>query len=254
MFVPPRAVPKTSSGKLRRGACRDLYLRGELGVERSIKRQLLTLGARTVVPLARRAAARIKTLSYAGWFWFCFVSATFAACLLANLMSGRAAWRAVAGVARGFFAVVGIPVRVHGRENLPPGPSVLVFNHASNLDAIALLTMLPAGVSIVAKSELGRNRLARRGLGRLGVLFVERFDGRRAVEDAARLEAKVRGGGALVVFPEGTNRRIPGLFPFHLGAFLIAARTGAPLVPARSRGHAPCCAPTKRSRAVRRSR
>jgi hypothetical protein len=106
VFVPPRAVPKTSSGKIRRGACRELYLRGELGVERSIKRQLLTLGARTVVPLARRAAARVKTLSYAGWFWFCFAAATLAACLLANSLSGRAAWRVVAGVARGFFAAV----------------------------------------------------------------------------------------------------------------------------------------------------
>jgi 1-acyl-sn-glycerol-3-phosphate acyltransferase len=236
IFVPPRAVPKTSSGKIRRGACRDLYLRGELGVERSIKRQLLALGARTVVPLVRRAAARVRALSYAGWFWCCFVSATLAACALANLMSGRAGWRAVAGVARGFFAVVGIPVRLRGRENLPSGPSVLVFNHASNLDAIALLTVLPPGLSIVAKSELGRNPLVRRGLDRLGVLFVERSDGRRAVEDAARLEAKVRGGGALVVFPEGTNRRIPGLFPFHLGAFLIAARTGSPIVPGAIEG------------------
>jgi 1-acyl-sn-glycerol-3-phosphate acyltransferase len=33
------------------------------------------------------------------------------------------------------------------------------------------------------------------------------------------------------VFPEGTNRRIPGLFPFHAGAFLAAARTGTTVVP-----------------------
>ncbi len=92
VFVPPRAVPQDlqrqdSAPRLPR----PLPSRGAGCRARSIKRQLLTLGARTVVPLARRAAARMKTLSYAGWFWLCFASATLAACLLANLMSGRAA-------------------------------------------------------------------------------------------------------------------------------------------------------------------
>jgi 1-acyl-sn-glycerol-3-phosphate acyltransferase len=122
-------------------------------------------------------------------------------------------------------------VRLAGRPALPARPCLLAFNHASNLDALALLAVLPPGFSFVAKSELGGNPLLRRALRRLGVLFVERFDAKRGLEDTARLEAAVRGGGSLIVFPEGTNRRIPGLFPFRMGAFQIAARTGAPIVP-----------------------
>jgi 1-acyl-sn-glycerol-3-phosphate acyltransferase len=231
VLVPPRTVPKTSSGKTRRAACRELYLRGELGTERSVRRQLLGLAARTVGPLLRRAARRAGALGYAAWFWLCFGLAGVPAWVLANVLRGRAAWRAVAGVVRVFFAVVGVPIRLRGREHLPSGPALLAFNHASNLDAIVLLAVLPPGLSFVAKSELGRSRLFRRALTRLGVLFVERFDPKQGVEDTARLEASVRAGASLVVFPEGTNRRIPGLFPFHLGAFQIAARAGVPIVP-----------------------
>src|SRR6185503_18261045 len=104
--------------------------------------------------------------------------------------------------------------------------AVFTFNHASYLDGIVLLAVLPPATRLVVKGELGQNRFLRRALVRLGALFVERFDAKRGIEDTARLESVVREGGALVIFPEGTNRRIPGLFPFRLGAFQIAARTG----------------------------
>jgi 1-acyl-sn-glycerol-3-phosphate acyltransferase len=71
----------------------------------------------------------------------------------------------------------------------------------------------------------------RRALRRLGVVFVERFDPQRAVREVAALERHIANGRSLVIFPEGTNRRIPGLFPFHQGAFLAAARARVPIVP-----------------------
>jgi 1-acyl-sn-glycerol-3-phosphate acyltransferase len=39
-----------------------------------------------------------------------------------------------------------------------------------------------------------------------------------------------------MIFPEGTLHRMPGLLPFHLGAFLAAAETGVPVVPVTLRG------------------
>jgi 1-acyl-sn-glycerol-3-phosphate acyltransferase len=232
VLVPARTVPKTSSGKTRRAACRALYLRGELGARRSTRRQVVALGARTLVPLARRALGRIGSLGFAARFWACWGVLAIPAWLLAAVLPGeRRRWRAVSAVARAFFAAAGLPLVLAGRAELPPGPCLLAFNHASYLDGLALLALLPPGLSFVAKSELGANPLLRGPLGRLGVLFVERFDPRQSVEDATLLEDRVRHGRSLVVFPEGTNRRTPGLFPFHLGAFLAAARAGAPIVP-----------------------
>jgi len=51
------------------------------------------------------------------------------------------------------------------------------------------------------------------------------------VQDARRLEGALRAGRALVFFPEGTFTRLPGLLPFRMGAFLVAANTGIPVVP-----------------------
>jgi 1-acyl-sn-glycerol-3-phosphate acyltransferase len=42
--------------------------------------------------------------------------------------------------------------------------------------------------------------------------------------------------GHLLFFPEGTFGRIPGLLPFHMGAFSIAAGNRLPVVPVAIRG------------------
>jgi len=68
-------------------------------------------------------------------------------------------------------------------------------------------------------------------LRRLGAVFVERADAAGAVEDTAMLESHARASEQLVVFPEGTLRRAPGVLPFKLGAFVVAAHTATPVIP-----------------------
>jgi 1-acyl-sn-glycerol-3-phosphate acyltransferase len=232
LLVPPRTVPKTSSGKTRRAACRELYLRGSLGRPRSRRRQVLESTLRTSAPLIRRALRALAAVAYAGWFWFCLgLLAIPAWALAAGLPGERMRWRAVSAIARLFFVLAGVRLKVAGREYLSADPRVLVVNHASYLDSIVLVAVLPPGYSLVAKRELERNVLLRRALRRLGVVFVERFDRERAAHEVDALEQRIRDGRSLVIFPEGTNRRRPGLFPFHLGAFAVAARTSVPIVP-----------------------
>jgi 1-acyl-sn-glycerol-3-phosphate acyltransferase len=232
LLVPPRTVPKTSSGKTRRAACRDLYLRGMFGRTRSRRRQLLALAWRLWLPLVRRTGRAAAALAYAGWFWLWLGVLAVPAWALAVALPGeRARWRAVSAIVRTFFFVAGVRIRLQGREHLAGPPRVVVFNHASYLDSVALVGLLPPGFSLVAKRELESNPLLRRALRRLGVLFVERFDPRRAAHEVDALAECLRRGRSLVVFPEGTNRRIPGLFPFHAGAFVVAARASVPLVP-----------------------
>jgi 1-acyl-sn-glycerol-3-phosphate acyltransferase len=147
-----------------------------------------------------------------------------------------ARWRAVSAFVRAFFRGVGVPLRLAGREHLDRTPCVLVLNHASNLDGIALVGLLPRGFTIVAKRELARNILLAPALRRLGVLFVERFDQARAARETAAFYEELSHGRSLAIFPEGTNRRAPGLYPFHLGAFSVAARAGVPVVPGGIQG------------------
>ena len=139
--------------------------------------------------------------------------------------------------ARLLFRLGRIPVSVAGVEQLPRGQAcVLVSNHASYLDGVVLVAALPDEVAFVAKAELARRFIPRRFLQRIGAVFVERFDQQRGVADARLAVQAVQGGRSLAFFPEGTFTRMPGLLPFHMGAFVAAAEAGVPVVPVTIRG------------------
>ena len=76
---------------------------------------------------------------------------------------------------------------------------------------------LPAQGAFLAKSELQNSFLAKLLLDRLGTLFVERFDPNKGVEDIHKAADTLRSGQSLLLFPEGTFDRAPGLRPFRLG-------------------------------------
>jgi 1-acyl-sn-glycerol-3-phosphate acyltransferase len=73
-------------------------------------------------------------------------------------------------------------------------------------------------------------------LRRIGTLFVRRIDPRGGVEDTQHQLEAARAGARIVSFPEGTLTRRPGLLGFHLGAFLVAAQAGIPVLPVTVRG------------------
>ncbi len=108
---------------------------------------------------------------------------------------------------------------------------MIAANHASYPDAYLLTALLPPRFAFVAKQELLGKPAAAIPMRRLGAAFVERFDDVRGAEDTRVLEQRVRDGESMLFFPEGTFRRAPGLLPFKLGAFLVAARTGTQVVP-----------------------
>jgi len=232
VLAPPHSVPKTSSGKLRRGACRDLYLGGTLGHPRSVRRQLSSLALHAAVPLARRVVRRMLGLLWAGWFWACFALIAVVAWLAAMVVPGARIRRAVvSALARALFVMVGVRLRCSGQAHFVDGPSLVCANHTSYLDVVVLAAVLPGRFVLVAKRELQDQWLMRVSLPRIGVTFVERHARETSAHESDRLAAVIRAGGSLALFPEGTIRRAPGLFSFQLGAFLVATRTGAPIVP-----------------------
>jgi acyl carrier protein len=232
LLVPPRTVPKTSSGKLRRAACRELYERGALTRVRSVRWQFLRLAVGTALRWLRLAGRHLLETLYAGWFWAMFALFTAPAFLAAVLPRRLGARRKLVGtVIRGFFRVAGVPLEIGGLQHLPPRSHVVVANHSSYLDGLVLAALLPPRYAFVAKSELRNNAFTRLAFRRLGAELVERRDAERGAADAERLGGLLERGQSLVFFPEGTLRRAHGTFPFRMGAFLLAARADAPVVP-----------------------
>ena len=238
VLAPPQTVLKTSSGKVRRSACRALYEAGGVGAAPATAwRQVVRLALGAAVPRARHLGSALGRLLFGVYAMVLFWVLAPPVWLLTLLMPNpAAAWALARGAARTLFGLTGTSPTVRGLENLPSGPCVLVSNHASYLDGVILVAALPRPYAFVAKRELRDQFVAGRFLRRLGAEFVERFDVKRSVEDATRMADAVARGRSLVVFPEGTFVAREGLLPFHLGAFLAAARAGVPVVPIAIRG------------------
>ena len=99
-----------------------------------------------------------------------------------------------------------------------------------------MICSLPERLRFVAKAELQGNFFSRLFLTKLNTLFVERFDAKQSIKDSTRITDNLLDEGNLVYFPEGTFTRMPGLLPFHMGAFTASVDTGVPIIPIVLRG------------------
>jgi 1-acyl-sn-glycerol-3-phosphate acyltransferase len=238
VLAPPRTVPKTSSGKIRRAAARDLYEGGAIGTKpKALWWQIVRLTLAGLRPQARRGLRALASLLYAGYWWVVlYLLAGFGWPLALVLPSERWRWAVLHRAARLALRLLAVPWEVKGQEALSRTGCVVVANHASYIDGLVLAAAIPGEMAFVAKKELEPQFFAGPFLRRLGAVFVERLDREASAQESQRVLTAARAGARLVFFAEGTFTRTPGLLPFHLGAFIAACRTGLPVVPVALRG------------------
>lgn len=129
--------------------------------------------------------------------------------------------------------LAGVEVTINGKENLPEVPSVFIANHRSYFDIPLMLTMLGAPIALVSKIEVQKFPIVNKWMELLHCLFLDRSDPRQGIQvinDAAALVTK---GYSVGIFPEGTRYKGEEgeIGPFLGGAFRIASKSGAPIVP-----------------------
>ena len=235
VLAPPNTVLRTSSGKIRRGACRTLYEQGRIGENGSaVWLQIARLAAAGIGPQLARVWRNTRAWLHSTFAWSVFVPLGIAAWLLASLpLPGHLVWRGARALARLLAALTATPLRSRGLDAIPRHgqAAVLVVNHQSYLDGLLMLAVLPRPPRFLVKAELRESTALARPLARLGALFVDRFDAAGGIASMRVAAAALAAGELLVIFPEGTFKRMPGVLPFHMGAFTIAAHTQVPLVP-----------------------
>lgn len=129
--------------------------------------------------------------------------------------------------------IAGVRVSLEGHEKVDwDQPLVVVANHQSWFDVFALAAHLPGRTRFVAKEELARIPVFGTAWQTCGHVSVNRTDRSRAISTLDRAGQQVRDEGlAMVLFPEGTRSADGRLQPFKKGAFVLAIKTGVPIVP-----------------------
>ena len=238
VLVPPGSVPKTSSGKVRRAAARELYLAGSLG--RAGRTTLAPEGcacspvwpatgcARLLARAARAALRRVaRPRAAAG-------AAALPGCSCCCVPGRRFGLRGRARAARGSCCgCSAVGSRPSGLERLPPPRSARARVEPRLLHGRrrCCWRCCPSTSCFVAKREV-------RGYPLIGALRPplrppDRRPLGRAAERAptpAQVDRALRDGRARALLPRGhVHRRPPALRPFRLGAFKAAAAAGVPV-------------------------
>ena len=135
------------------------------------------------------------------------------------------AWYLCRWIARAFFAL-----EIKGAEHVPEaGPVILAPNHVSYVDPVLIAISVRRPVHFMAKKELFRNRVVAWFLRALQGFPItrERVDPSSVKHTLCLLAA----GHVVVIFPEGTRGDGQTLGPAKSGIGVVAARSGASVVP-----------------------
>lgn len=130
--------------------------------------------------------------------------------------------------------------RVTGRKRLDDltGPAVFVANHNSHMDTPVILRALPGrwrrrtAVAAAGDYFYAKRRNALSASLVFGTVPLERNSGAGVGPgQTAHLDRLIRGGGSLLIFPEGTRSRDGRVGRLRSGAALLAAEHHLPIVP-----------------------
>ena len=121
---------------------------------------------------------------------------------------------------------------LHAERLVFSGPSVIMPNHVSFLDAILLYLFLPESVCFVVNSEIARNPVVALGL---------RFRRHLAVDplnpySLRAIMGVVKEGQPVVLFPEGRISTTGSLMKIYAGTAMVAWKTKATVFPIIFRG------------------
>lgn len=140
--------------------------------------------------------------------------------------------------ARWILWATGARVELVGLENVSHDRAqIIVANHVSWYDVLALAAYTPKRYRFVAKKELARVPLWGHAWLAAGHIAVDRADNQRAVASLDRAGRTIReDNSSVIIFPEGTRSRTGDLQPFKKGAFVLALHNGIEIVPVGVQG------------------
>jgi len=232
-LMPPDSIPRTESGKVRRAALREAYEQGQvIGRTLSPKQQVGRLRRTAFAGWLRRARRQTSDWLYAQYWRGVVVSVglvLWPLMIVLPRLSWR--WRIMHAIARPSLSLLGHGLTV-AKACAPPAHNVVyVVTHTSYMDHLPLAAVLPGDLAFVAYKGLADLPIQGPFSRAMGTLFVEQVETENAAAEVSRALDVLKSGRPIVIYPEGTILRGPGVLDFMMGGFVAAATAGAPVVP-----------------------
>jgi len=124
--------------------------------------------------------------------------------------------------------------KVVGLENLPNEACVLMCNHMSMYDPLAIISNIDKPMAIVAKKEIEKYPFVAKCFKSIDGCFLDREDLKQSLRLMLKIEEDLKKGNKnWLIYPEGTRNKDPKrvLGDFHHGTFRAPMRAGVPIVP-----------------------
>jgi 1-acyl-sn-glycerol-3-phosphate acyltransferase len=144
-------------------------------------------------------------------------------------------WAGVKGIVY-LIRLVGVKIRIVGRERIPAGACLFVANHTSSADAPAVVGAIPRRVAILLKESLFKWPIAGQAFALAGFIPVKRSETESAIASVERATQSMRAGQSFLIYPEGTRSPDGRLQTFKKGAAVMAIKAKVPIVPVACSG------------------
>lgn len=138
---------------------------------------------------------------------------------------------------RAILALSGVKVNIKGAENIPKDrPVIFLSNHQGAFDIPALQGFLNSQFRWVAKKSLFKIPIFGWSMSLAGYIGIERESAGSAYKSIEEAASRIKGGTSVLIFPEGTRSKTAELLPFKRGGFLLAVKSGVPIIPVGIKG------------------
>jgi 1-acyl-sn-glycerol-3-phosphate acyltransferase len=157
--------------------------------------------------------------------------------IISRFTSGNAAQRLTVKWARFVLRSMRISCCIENATNIDSATSYIITpNHQSIMDFLPLLSLLPLRFRWVLKKELLSIPLFGSGLNSIGAVSIDRSRRSKALNQMMSASEKLNDGWSLLVYPEGTTTHDGLMLPLKKGPFILAVKTGVPILPVTCNG------------------